>query len=76
MSQYSQPIHVVDHLVDQMLNATMAFVFVYLNTLAIHTLAVDQNVYSVQTAQPTRRAYEINVSILVQVLVDKTVYAT
>lgn len=75
MSQRRYLIHVVDHPVDQMLNATMAFAFVYLNTLATHMLAVDQNVYSVQTVQPTRRAYETNVSILVQVLVDKTVYA-
>jgi len=53
----------------------MAFVFVYLNTLVIHMLAVDQNVYLVQIAQPTRHAYETNVSILVQVRVDKTVCA-
>lgn len=54
----------------------MAFALVYLNILTTHTLVVDQNAYSLQTAQSTRRAYETNVSILVQVLVDKTVYAT
>lgn len=58
-----------------MLNATMAFVFVYLNILVTHTLAVDQNAYLVQIVQPTRHAYETDVSILVQVRVDKTVCA-
>lgn len=76
MSQRSQLIHAVDHPVDQTLDATMAFALVYLNILATHTLAVDQNVYLVQIAQPTRHAYETDVLILVQVLVDKTVYAT
>ena len=75
MSQHSQLIHAVDHLVDQTLNATMAFVFVYLNILVIHTLAVDQNAYLVQIAQPTRHAYETDVSILVRVRVDTIVYA-
>lgn len=67
-------IRAVNHPVDQMHNAIMAFALVYLNILAIHILVVDQNAYSVQTAQSTRRAYETNVSILVQVLVDKIVY--
>ena len=75
MSQHSQLIHAVDHLVDQTLNATMAFVFVYLNILVIHTLAVDQNAYLVQIAQPTKHAYETDVSILVRVRVDTIVYA-
>lgn len=74
MNQRRQLIHAVDHLVDQTLNATMAFAIVYLNILATHMLAVDQNVYSVQTVQLTEHAYETNVLILVQVLVDKTVY--
>lgn len=76
MSQRRQLTHAVDHLVDQTLSATMAFVLVYLNTLAIHMLAVDRNVYSVQTVQLIEHAYETNVLILAQVLVGKTVYVT
>lgn len=76
MSQRRQLTHAVDHLVDQILGATMAFVLVYLNTLATHMLAVDQNVYSVQTVQMIRHAYETNALILAQVLVGKTVYVT
>lgn len=76
MSQRHQLTHAVDHLVDQTLSATMAFVPVYPNILAIHMLVADQNVYSVQIVQLIRHAYEINALILAQVLVGKIAYVT
>jgi hypothetical protein len=67
-------IHVIHLHADQMLNALTESAHVYLNTRVTHTLVVDRNVSSTMTAQETKHALEINVSILAREHVDKMLY--
>lgn len=61
MSQSSNLIRAAHHLAVPMLDVTTVFALVYLNILAIHTSAVDRNVYLARIVRPTERVYETNV---------------